>query len=180
MRPIEAPSARRSAGSARPARQRARSRSAEGVATRGLGRRRGGEAHGPSAGPRGLTAARAGRRSRHGHTLGCAPRSGQLRGRAARMAGGGPVTRRERAVAVPYGRLAVVSALMLGSARNQGWRAARRGHGDDAAAWFVSIGRVWRARGASARKAECSVLCSVLGPLLGAQCQTGTFEPKWL
>ena len=96
------------------------------------------------------------------------------------MAGGGPVTRRERAVAVPYGRLAVVSALMLGSARNQGWRAARRGHGDDAAAWFVSIGRVWRARGASARKAECSVLCSVLGPLLGAQCQTGTFEPKWL
>ena len=149
MRPIEAPSARRSAGSARPARQRARSRSAEGVATRGLGRRRGGEAHGPSAGPRGLTAARAGRRSRHGHTLGCAPRSGQLRGRAARMAVGGPVTRRERAVAVPYGRLAVVSALMLGSARNQGWRAARRGHGDDAAAWFVSIGRVWRAPGAS-------------------------------
>ena len=161
MRPIEAPSARRSAGSACPARQRARFRSAEGVATRGLGRRRGGEAHGPSAGPRGLTAARAGRRSRHGHTLGCAPRSGQLRGRAARMAGGGPVTRRERAVAVPYGRLAVVSALMLGSARNQGWRAARRGHGDDAAAWFVSIGRVWRARGASARKAANATSSSI-------------------
>ena len=62
------------------------------------------------------------------------------------MAGGGPVTRRERAVAVPYGRLAVTLALMLGSERNRGWRAARRGHADDAAAWFVSIGRLWRAR----------------------------------
>ena len=38
-----------------PTRQRARSRCAEGVATRGFGRRREGEVHGPSAGPRNLT-----------------------------------------------------------------------------------------------------------------------------
>jgi hypothetical protein len=45
----------------------------------------------------------------------------------------------------PNGRVAVTLALLLGSERNQGWRAVRRGHADDAAAWFVSFGRVWRA-----------------------------------
>ena len=88
MRPIEAPSARRSAGSARPARQRARSRSAQGVATRGFGRRRGGEVHGPSAGSRGLTAARAGRSSRRGHTSRCVPRDGRVVTNSARVGGG--------------------------------------------------------------------------------------------
>ena len=38
---------------------------------------------------------------------------------------------------------------MLGLERNQGWRAVRRGHADDATAWFVSVGRGWRARGGS-------------------------------
>ena len=76
-----------------------------------------------------------------------------MRGRAARMGGGGPVARCERAVAVTNGRSVVTPALMLGSERNQGWRAARRGPTDDAAAWFVSIGCVWRARRASARRA---------------------------
>ena len=45
----------------------------------------------------------------------------------------------------PNGRVAVTLALLLGSERNQGWRAVRRGHADDATAWFVSFGRVWRA-----------------------------------
>ena len=42
---------------------------------------------------------------------------------------------------------------MLGLERNQGWRAVRRGHADDAAGWFVSIGRLWRARGGSTHDA---------------------------
>ena len=37
-------------------------------------------------------------------------------------------------------------ALILRSERNQGWRAVWRDHADDAAIWFVSFGRVWRAR----------------------------------
>ena len=148
--PIDTPSARHGAGSARPARRRACARPAEGVAARGFGCRRVGGVHGPCAGPRHPTATWAGRSSRRGHTPRSAVRGGQLRGQSARMGGGGPVTRCERAVAVVNGRSVVTSALTLGSERNQGWRAARRGHADDAAAWFVPFGRVWRARGAGA------------------------------
>ena len=65
---------------------------------------------------------------------------------SARVGGGGPVTPCQRVVAVPNGRSVVTLALILRSERNQGWRAVRRGHADDAATWFVSFGRVWRAR----------------------------------
>jgi len=122
-------------------------RSAEGVATRGSGRRRVGGVHGPSAGPHRPTTTWAGRSSYHGHTPRCAPRGGRLRGRSARVGGGGPVTRSDLAVAVPNGRLVVTLALVLRSERNQGWRAARRGHADDTATWFVSFGRLRRVRG---------------------------------
>ena len=44
---------------------------------------------------------------------------------------------------------------MLGLERNQGWRAVRRGNADDAAGWFVSIGRLWRERGG-----RCGEICS--------------------
>ena len=50
---------------------------------------------------------------------------------------------------------------MLGLERNQGWRAVRRGHADDAAGWFVSIGRLWRERGGR-RWQFCSVAADVL------------------
>ena len=122
-------------------------RSAEGVATCEFGRRRVGGVHGPSAGPRRPTTTWAGRSSYHGHAPRCAPREGRSRGHSARVGGGGPVTRRDLAVAVPNGRSVVTLALMLGSQRNKGWRAVRRGHAGDAATWFVSFGRVWRVRG---------------------------------
>ena len=102
--------------------------------------------HGPSAGPRDLTATRAGRSSRRGHTPRCAPRDGRVVAHSARVGGGGPVTPCQRAVAVPNGRVETTSALILRSERNQGWRAVWRSHADDAATWFVSFGRVWRAR----------------------------------
>jgi hypothetical protein len=69
-----------------------RSRSAEGVATRGFGCRRGGEVHGPSAGPRNLTGTRAGRGSRCGHTMRRAPRDGWVVVHSARVGGGRPVS----------------------------------------------------------------------------------------
>ena len=59
---------------------------------------------------------------------------------------------------------------MLGLERNQGWRAVRRGHADDTAGWFVSIGRLWRERGGR-RWQFCSVAADVLeicSPILGA------------
>ena len=59
---------------------------------------------------------------------------------------------------------------MLGLERNQGWRAVRRGHADDAAGWFVSIGRLWRERGG--RWGEiCSVADVQRSPIL-----TGTAD----
>ena len=107
-----------------------------------FGRRLGGGLHGPSAAPRRPTATSTGRSSRHGHTPRCALRC--VRGRAGwcRTGGGGPATPRERVAVVANGRVAVTSALILGPERNQGWRGARRGHADDVAAWFVSIGRL--------------------------------------
>ena len=110
-----------------------------------FGRRRGGEVHGPSTVPPRPTATRAGRSSRHGHTSRRAPRHGRAVVRSARVGGGGPVTPCQRVVAAPNGRVAVTLALLLGSEPNQGWCAVWRGHADDAAAWFVSFGRVWRA-----------------------------------
>ena len=94
--PIETPLARRSAGGARPARQRASSRSAQG-ATGDFGRRRGGAVHGPPAAPRRPTATRAGESSCHGHFSRRAPWEGRLVARSARMGGGGPATRWSRA-----------------------------------------------------------------------------------
>ena len=109
-----------------------------------FGRRRGGGVHGPSTVPPRPTATRAGRSSRHGHTSRRAPRHGRAVVRSARVGGGGPVTPCQRVVAAPNGRVAVTLALLLGSEPNQGWCAVWRGHADDAAAWFVSFGRVWR------------------------------------
>ena len=60
----------------------------KGVATRGFGRRRGGEVHGPPAGSRGPTAARAGRSSRRGHTPRCVQRDGRVVTHSARVGGG--------------------------------------------------------------------------------------------
>ena len=129
-----------------------------------FGRRRGGEVHGPSTVPPRPTATRAGRSSRHGHTSRRAPRHGRAVVRSARVGGGGPVTPCQRVVAAPNGRVAVTLALLLGSEPNQGWCAVWRGHADDAAAWFVSFGRVWRARGAGAcgRAGGSEPPCSLL------------------
>ena len=110
--------------------------------------------HGSSATRRGPTATRAGRSSLHGHTPRCVPRDGWVVAHSARVSGGGPVTPCQRVVAVPNGRVAGTLALILRSERNQGWRAVWRGHADDAATWFVSFGRVWRARRAFTAGAE--------------------------
>ena len=69
----------------------------------------------------------------------------------------GSVTPCQRVVAVPNGRVAVVSALILRSERNQGRCGARRGHADDVAAWFVSIGRL----SPVPPTVECAVKCQV-------------------
>jgi hypothetical protein len=97
-RPIETPSARHSAGGARPLRQRERRRPASGVTAGGFGRRRGGGVHGPSAASRRPTAARAGRSSGRGYTPRQAPRDGRIEARSAGTGGGGPVSPRQRAV----------------------------------------------------------------------------------
>ena len=76
--------------------------------------------HGPSAAPRRPTAKRAGGRSRRGHTPRLAPRDRRVVARRARVVGGGPVSPRERAVTVANGRSVVISALVLGSERNEG------------------------------------------------------------
>ena len=119
-----------------------RSRSAEGVATRGFGRRREGEVHGPSAGPRNLTGTRAGRGPRHGYAPRCATRGGRLRGRTARVwAAVGPCQRCQRVVAVPngrHGRVAVTLALVGRLEWIQGSRSPSYDHPDGAASWLVS------------------------------------------
>ena len=105
------------------------------------------------------TATSTGRSSRHGHTPRCALRC--VRGRAGwcRTGGGGPATPRERVAVVANGRVAVTSPLILGPERNQGWRGARRGHADDVAAWFVSIGRLSPVPPVVECDRECRVDC---------------------
>jgi hypothetical protein len=76
--------------------------------------------HGQFAAPRRSTAARAGGRSRRGHTPRLAPRDRRVVARRARLGGGGPATPRERVVTVANGRSVVILALVLGSERNQG------------------------------------------------------------
>ena len=115
--------------------------------------------HGPSAGPRDLTATRAGRSSRRGHTSRRAPRHGRVVTHSARVGG----DRARDAVSEGRGgakwQMAVTLALMLGSEPNQGWCAVRRGHADDAAAWFVSFGRA----GGGRRRSRVTSRVAVLG-----------------
>ena len=107
---------------------RARSRSAEGAATphgHGFGRRRGGEVHGPPSATR--PDGDVGRPELASWAY--------LAARAAGRPGGGPGRQWAR-----KGRVAVPSALVLGSERDQGWCTARRGHAD--APPFGSFGSV--------------------------------------